>query len=75
MAAQFYFSFSKNFLYVISIPSAPSGAVIIIAMTANAFSDDVERTLSAGMDEHLSKPVDANSISQTILKCLKRRFE
>ena len=49
--------------------------VIIIAMTANAFSDDVERTLSAGMDEHLSKPVDANSISQTILKCLKRRFE
>ena len=49
--------------------------VIIIAMTANAFSDDVERTLSAGMDDHLSKPVDANSISQTILKCLKRRFE
>ena len=34
MVAQFYFSFSKNFLYVISIPSAPSGAVIIMAITA-----------------------------------------
>ena len=31
----------------------------IFAMTANAFADDVERSRSAGMNEHLTKPLDA----------------
>ena len=33
--------------------------VPIIAMTANAFADDEERSLAAGMDAHISKPLDA----------------
>ena len=36
-------------------PEAKS--VIIIAMTANAFEDDIRRTRAAGMDGHLSKPI------------------
>ncbi len=32
----------------------------IIAMTANAFTEDRIRAKEAGMDEHISKPVDGN---------------
>ena len=32
--------------------------VQIIAMSANAFAEDVQRSLQAGMNAHLSKPVD-----------------
>ena len=42
----------------------------IIAMTANAFSDDVEKTKAAGMNEHLSKPIDMEVLSQTLAKWL-----
>ena len=38
----------------------------IIAMTANAFADDVERSLQAGMDEHLTKPLDPVQVVQAI---------
>jgi CheY-like chemotaxis protein/nitrogen-specific signal transduction histidine kinase len=39
----------------------------IIAMTANAFAEDVQMALSAGMDEHVSKPLDLKSLA-TVLK-------
>jgi CheY-like chemotaxis protein len=40
--------------------------VPIIAMTANAFEEDVRKSLEAGMDAHLSKPVDIRQMSQTL---------
>ena len=40
----------------------------IFAMTANAFSDDVERSLNAGMNEHLTKPLDMDRLVNMILK-------
>ena len=40
----------------------------IIAMTANAFSDDVERSYEAGLNEHLAKPLDRNKLVTAILK-------
>jgi len=38
----------------------------IIAMTANAFDEDVQRSLQVGMNAHLSKPVEPNHLYQTI---------
>ena len=38
----------------------------IIALTANAFDEDVQRSLQAGMNAHLSKPVDADHLFQTL---------
>ena len=38
----------------------------IIAMTANAFDEDVQRSLQVGMNAHLSKPVDVEHLYQTL---------
>ena len=42
----------------------------IIAMTANAFTEDRIRAKEAGMDEHLSKPIVIDEAIKTILRCL-----
>lgn len=42
-----------------SMESRPDGRMIpIVAMTANAFEEDVKKSLEAGMNGHLSKPID-----------------
>ena len=47
--------------------SNPDGkAIPIIAMTANAFSDDIRACLNAGMDAHISKPVDMSAFEKTV---------
>jgi len=38
----------------------------IIAMTANAFDEDVQRSLQVGMNAHLSKPVEPEHLYQTL---------
>ena len=38
----------------------------IIAMTANAFSDDIQHSLSVGMDAHISKPVDMQVLKRVV---------
>ena len=38
----------------------------ILAMTANAFLEDMQKSKEAGMDEHLSKPVDISALEQTV---------
>ena len=38
----------------------------IIAMTANAFSEDMQHSFAAGMDAHISKPVDMKLLKKTI---------
>ena len=44
----------------------PLGRVIpILAMTANAFLEDMQKSKEAGMDAHLSKPVDIAALEQT----------
>ena len=38
----------------------------IIAMTANAFSEDVQRCLEAGMDAHMAKPINMETLEKTV---------
>ena len=45
-------------------------SIPIIAMTANAFAEDVHRALSAGMNEHVSKPIEIKSLIKIIDKYL-----
>ena len=43
----------------------------IIAMTANAFREDIERALDAGMNGHMSKPIDIDEVKQLLFDRLK----
>ncbi len=43
-----------------------AGTIPIIAMTANAFSEDIQHSLTAGMNAHISKPVDMRILEKTI---------
>lgn len=43
----------------------------IIAMTANAFSEDTKKSMASGMNGHLSKPIETEILFDTLQKCLK----
>ena len=43
-----------------------SKSIPIIALTANAFSEDVQNALNAGMSAHIQKPINMNSLKKTI---------
>ena len=43
-----------------------AGRIPIIALTANAFDEDVQRSLQAGMTAHLSKPVEPAHLYETL---------
>ena len=45
----------------------------IIAMTANAFDEDVQLSLQAGMNAHLSKPVEPDRLYETLGQTINRR--
>ena len=47
-------------------------AIPIIAMTANAFDDDIEASLSAGMNGHIAKPVNPKTLYETLAKILDK---
>ena len=42
----------------------------IIAMTANAYKEDIEKALASGMDGHLSKPIDLNAVMFALVEKL-----
>ena len=47
----------------------------IIALTANAFEEDVQQCLAAGMNEHLSKPVDIDALVSTLGRLIGKGTE
>lgn len=48
-----------------------ASSIPIVAMTANAFSEDVQAALDAGMNAHIAKPIDVGILERTLLKVLK----
>ena len=43
-------------------------SIPIIAMTANAFSEDIQAAKNAGMNDHIAKPIDVNKMMETLTK-------
>ena len=57
-----------------NLPKRPDGKEIpIIAMTANAFAEDVQAALNAGMDDHMAKPVDIDNLVAIIVKNIQKK--
>ena len=50
---------------------ADSKTIPIIALTANAFDEDVERSLQAGLNAHLTKPVEPDVLFNTLRRLVK----
>ena len=50
---------------------ADAGKIPVIAMTANAFTDDIIKGKQSGMNEHITKPLDI----KRLMKCMKYWFE
>ena len=49
-----------------ALPREDAKAVPIVALTANAFEEDVRQSLDAGMNAHLAKPVDTDQLYDTL---------
>ena len=57
-----------------SLDREDAKTIPIIAMTANAFTEDRLRAKEAGMDEHIAKPVDGKLLIKVIHKLMKHNF-
>ena len=51
----------------------PDSGVPIIAVTANAFTEDIAATSKAGMDAHISKPIDFNILCRTLESLIEQK--
>lgn len=54
-----------------SLPDSKLAQIPIIAMTANAFSEDIQAAKDAGMDSHIAKPLDVAKMIETLTEVLK----
>lgn len=53
------------------LPDIRKAFIPIIAMTANAFDEDKQQALEAGMNGHISKPINMSVLQQTLAEVLK----
>ena len=50
-----------------------AGGIPIVALTGNAYEEDVQRSLEAGMDAHLLKPFDPEQLCETLARLIRQR--
>ena len=55
-----------------SLDREDAASIPIIAMTANAFQEDAQKCLEAGMNAHLAKPLDINRITSTLAQFCRK---
>ena len=48
-----------------------AGTIPIIAVTANAFAEDIAKTTRAGMDAHISKPLDMRDLMEVLKNTIR----
>ncbi len=58
--------------HIRALPRSDAKTVPIIAMTANAFAEDKEKTREAGMNDHISKPIKPKLLIDTIARLSKK---
>lgn len=54
-----------------ALERADAGIIPIIALTANAFDEDVQRSLQSGLNAHLSKPIEPEMLYETLESLIK----
>ena len=55
----------------IGIERSDAVTIPIIALSANAFIDDIQESLDSGMNDHISKPINMEEVTDTIAKYIK----
>jgi CheY-like chemotaxis protein len=56
--------------HIRALNTPESSSIPIIAMTANVFSEDIEKCIQAGMNDHVGKPLDFSDLITKLRKYL-----
>ena len=59
--------------YIRSLNRKDSKTIVIIAMSANAFREDIDKSLAAGMNAHLAKPVSPEAMFEELARDISRK--
>ena len=55
-----------------ALPDKAVASIPIVAMTANAFQEDRQNALDAGMNDHVAKPIDVDALLQVLTEQLSK---
>ena len=56
--------------HIRALADPEKASIPVVAMTANAFAEDRQRCLEVGMNDHLGKPIDPDTLKKTLLRYL-----
>ena len=55
-----------------SLKRSDAVVIPIIAMTANTFAEDVQKSMESGMNAHIAKPIDLKVLKDTLLGLIRQ---